>query len=218
MSLMPISTLQIFWIPLAVLLSACSGASNPPETAGDALSASIEDQTTPDMLASVPLQLKNLANTSDLVSEIPNIVDLRVQANSGLQIAYTESDQVAVADAGEIESWWIHMQQCLEQTGQAPLVVVRNGPVKPFTADDDVLFHFGVPVASATAQTHNILQITVSDFDGSFGDSGFYLRSIIGRFLWSIAHLQIADYPYSCASQPGQRSSSANWLDLYFQP
>jgi hypothetical protein len=193
---------RFLWIPLAILLCACSGSSSSPESAEDNFSASIEDQTTPVAFSSVPLQLQVLANTGNLVSEVPTIVDLRVQANSGLQIAYTESDQVAVASAEEIEFWWLHMQKCLGQTAQAPIVVVRNGSVKPFTADDDVLFHFGVPVASATAQTHNILQISVSDFDESFGDSGFYLRSIIGRLLWLRAHLQIADYPYRCASQP----------------
>lgn len=196
--------MRFLWMLLIVSLCSCSGSSSVTEPLANSPVANFSDQTMPVTLPSTPSQLQALAQAGNLLTEVPLIVDHRVLANTGLQIVYTEPNQAEVADALEIEYWWVYMQQCLEQTAQVPIVLVRRGVVKPFTADDDLLFHYGVPVASATGQDHNILQISDSDFDGSLGDAGFYFRSMIGRYLWAIAHLKVGEYPYHCASQTNQ--------------
>ncbi len=187
---------------LIVTLTGCSGSSSstaplvsPDEGAG----AEQEDATR------VPDSLLQLEDDPGLLAEIPEILVTVTTARVGVQVAYTRGGQADVVSADTIETQWLYMQECLGQSGTSPVVVVRDGPVTPFTAMDDVIFDIqGVPVASGSHRTVPILQIQESDFDVAQSNPGFNLRSIMGRLLWLSASLPERDYPFECArQQPG---------------
>ena len=95
------------------------------------------------------------------------------------------------------------MQACVGQIAVAPLVVVRAGPVTPFTPKDDVIHSIeGIPIAAASRlTTSTVIQVRDSDFNGSLGQPAFNLRSIMGRYLVAICHLPERDYPFECARE-----------------
>jgi hypothetical protein len=149
-----------------------------------------------------PVALRDLQSSLTLVSPVPVITSTEVLAESGLQVAYTQNSQSALAPALGVEANWLHMQSCLGQVGVAPLVLVITSAIAPLTAEDDVIFTIdGIPVASASMGSIPVIQIVFSDFLISGGPSGQFLRSIMGRVLWSSAGLSARDYPYSCARQ-----------------
>lgn len=151
-------------------------------------------------LVPVPVALRDLEASSTLISPVPVITSTEVLADSGLQVAYTQSSQSALAPAIGVEADWLYMQTCLGQVGVAPLVLVISSAIAPLTAADDVVFTIdGIPVASATMGSIPVIQVVFSDFLISGGPSGQILRSIMGRLLWSSAGLSARDYPYSCA-------------------
>jgi hypothetical protein len=181
---------------MGAALGACSSSGSVP----------VEVPTTPpDPSASgsgTPDSLLQLEDDPGLLSSIPEVVSSEIRADTGLQIAYTREGQNLKVPGVLVEAQWVFMQTCVGQQTASPLVVVRDGPVVPFTATDDVIFNIdGVPVASASVRNVSIIQIRDTDFDGSLGSPGFNLRSIMGRLLWFSAHLPERDYPYSCASQ-----------------
>lgn len=188
---------------VCLLLAGCGGSDSPPDQSGHATDEITDDAIVQPASDTRPEFLQTLASEPGLVADIPELVSYTVLADSGIQVAYTEAGQSAYATAQSIELHWQSMQNCLGQTAAAPLVMVRKDLIKPFLPDDLVLFYFSVPVASATVRTSAVLQISDSDFDGSLGTAGFYLRSIMGRFLWTAANLAVSDYPHRCASQPG---------------
>jgi hypothetical protein len=122
-------------------------------------------------------------------------------ADSGLQVAYTNAAQRAAIDPLYIERQWQQMQRCTGLTAIAPLIIVTEGRIAPFTRNDDVLHHIdGSVTASASYGVTNArIQISDADFDGSLGTVGFNTRSILGRYLWLSSGLAERDYPYDCA-------------------
>lgn len=187
---------------LIVTLTGCSGSSSstaPLVSPGEGAGAEQEDATR------VPDSLLQLEDDPGLLAEIPEILVTVTTARVGVQVAYTRGGQADVVSADTIETQWLYMQECLGQSGTSPVVVVRDGPVTPFTAMDDVIFDIqGVPVASGSHRTVPILQIQESDFDVAQSNPGFNLRSIMGRLLWLSASLPERDYPFECArQQPG---------------
>lgn len=180
---------------------ACGGSSNVPNATSNPNDVSINDALVQPIADSRPQVLQDIGLESDLLVGIPELVQYAVLADSGIQIAYTDAGQLERAAAQSIELQWQSIQDCLGQTAAAPLVLIRADEVEPFLSDDLVLFYFSAPVASATIRTGTVLQISDTDFDGSLGPVGFYLRSIMGRFLWTAANLDVSDYPHACAVQ-----------------
>lgn len=153
-------------------------------------------------LTLVPAGLLLLEDEPGLLAAIPDVYASQTLANSGLQVAYTHPDQLKAIPALTIEAQWRFMQSCLQQVAVAPVVVIRDGPVTPFTSQDDVIHSIeGIPIASASIRTSVVIQVRDTDFDGSLGKFAFNLRSIMGRYLWLAADLPERDYPFSCAQQ-----------------
>lgn len=183
---------------LCVLQLGCSGSSAPPDSTQNPVAIAPE-QSSVDRIPTVLLQLQD---DPGLIADIPDIVNSVTLANTGLQVAYTRAGQEADAPALAIEGQWVHMQTCLEQTAVPPIVVVREDAVIPFTANDDVIYGIeGIPNASSSKQDVPLIQVLATDFDGSLGNAGFNLRSIMGRLLWVSAGLAERDYPFQCARQ-----------------
>lgn len=124
-----------------------------------------------------------------------------VLADSGLQVAYTNVAQRDAIDPLYIERQWQQMQRCTGLTAIAPLIIVTEGRIAPYSRDDDLLHHIdGSVTASASyGVTNATIQISDADFDGSLGTVGFNTRSILGRYLWLSSGLAERDYPYDCA-------------------
>lgn len=142
-----------------------------------------------------------LADGGTLLHELPELVFVDTLADTGVQIGYTQEVQPDSTDTGFIEDQWEYMQACLGETGVPPLIVLVDGDVSPLTRDDDVLrFIDGSEVAtSSVSLAGTVIQVSVADFDGSYGVPGFNLRQIIGRSLWTAAGLPERDYPTTCA-------------------
>lgn len=177
------------YLLVCALLSGCSSSSSPPvESPGSQSSGEI------------PTALLQLQDDPGLITDIPEVVATRTMSNTGLQVAYTRAEQHETVPALGVEAQWEHMQTCLQQVAVAPIVVVRDEAVVPFTSSDDVIHNIeGIPVASASLRDVPLVQIQAADFDGSLGNPGFNLRSIMGRLLWISAGLAERDYPFQCA-------------------
>lgn len=179
------------------IVAACSNSA-----VEDPLPTVSVDSSSQNSIISIPTSLLQLEDDAGLLAEIPNVVATETLAETGLQVAYTDTDQPGLISALNIQAQWVHMQSCLEQVAPSPLVVVRQGPVTPFTSADDVIHSIeGIPVASVSARPTAVFQIQISDFDGSLGTPAFNLRSIMGRYLWLAANLPERDYPFTCAQQ-----------------
>ncbi|MGQ7846768.1 hypothetical protein ACUNV4_19955 [Granulosicoccus sp. 3-233] len=182
---------------LALALSGCSGSSSAPPMSSGVVTGSGQEED-----IGVPDSLLQLEDDPGLLAEIPEVLVTVTTSGVGLQVAYTREGQAEVVPAQLVEAQWLYMQDCLGQSGTSPVVVVRDGPVTPFTATDDVIYDIeGTPVASGSHRTVPILQIQEDDFDVSSSNPGFNLRSIMGRLLWLSASLPERDYPYECARQ-----------------
>lgn len=178
--------------------SGCSSSSAPVPVEEEPRTQLADPVSLPQI--TMPAALRHLQADSTLLSPLPAITSTEVLAESGLQVAYTDSSQSAQAPALGVEADWLHMQTCLGQVGVAPMVLVISSAIAPLTAADEVISTInGIPVASATMGSIPVIQIVFSDFLTSGGPSGQILRSIMGRLLWSSAGLSARDYPYYCA-------------------
>lgn len=191
---------------LLLFASGCSRSISPPQT--EAVEELRSGPIDPNLLAQIPEAvalpeaLVELQTAGTLTAPVPAISSIEILAESGLQVAYTKSTQIATVPALTVELNWIHMQSCLHQVGVAPLVLVRSVSFAPLTSIDDVIHTIdGIPVASSTMGAIPVIQISESDFLMPGEANGYNLRSIMGRLLWSSAGLSARDYPYSCARQ-----------------
>ena len=187
---------------LVLLVCGCSKSATPLE----AESEQSDGLANPELQARIPgsvalpVALLDLQASSTLTVPLPAIASIEVLAESGLQLAYTQSAQIAMVPALSVEANWLHMQFCLKQVGVAPLVLIRSSDIAPLTPDDHVIYTIdGIPVASASLESIPVIQIGLSDFLVSGNANGYHLRSIMGRLLWTSAGLSVRDYPYSCA-------------------
>ena len=121
--------------------------------------------------------------------------------DTGMQVTYTDTTPFDQDKSSFVEEQWLYMQTCLAQTAQEPAVEIVEGDVTPVTNDDEVIRHIDgkIQASAHVTDTDASIQISAADFDGSIGEPGSYLRSIMGRYLWSSANLSERDYPYSCA-------------------
>jgi hypothetical protein len=186
------------------LASGCSNSIAPAQAEGEQGSeltdADLQSQSP--VSVAVPVAILDLQAGSTLIAPVPAITSIEVLAESGLQVAYTQSAQNALVSALSVEVNWLHMQTCLHQVGVAPLVLIRSSGIAPFTSADDVIHTIdGIPAASVSMGSIPVIQIGVSDFLMTGDAYGYNLRSIMGRLLWSSAGLSARDYPYYCAHQ-----------------
>ena len=183
-----------------LVLASCSGSGSPEAPAVELQQDAIGSEPLPQVLV-------DLKADTTVISKVPEIVHTQTLADSGLRVSYTQESLRSAAPVTAIEQQWVFMQRCVQQVGVAPLVVVREGSVKPFTTQDDVVRNenpmaieiSSVPVASASSLHGPVIQVSSTDFDGSIGTPLFNLRSIMGRYLWLSAGLPERDYPYECA-------------------
>jgi len=120
-----------------------------------------------------------------------------------LTVAYDKPDLQAVVNAGYIANEWEHMQLCLGVEAAAPIVLVLEGWLDTVDSDD-VLFSFEgrrLATTSRNATGADLIRISTFDFDGSQGNPGFHLRSILGRYIWSSNQLLASGYNTLCASR-----------------
>lgn len=186
---------------VALAVSGCSSSG------GQAESVPLSDDQTGS--EPEPQVLRMLRQDPGLIAPVPEVMHTQTMAETGLQISYTLEPLRIQAPAALIEKQWVFMQSCLQQLNVAPLVLVREGPVEPFTQADDVVRNESalsleinsVPIASASTLYGPVLQVSVADFDGSLGTPAFNLRSIMGRHLWLSANLPERDYPFECARE-----------------
>ena len=160
----------------------------------------------------VPAPLLVIEGDPARIGAVPDVVAVEILSDSGLQIAYTREAQRESVDPRYVGAQWQHMQSCVGIVAQAPLVVVVGGTIEPLIATDDVLRDIegritasaGIgPDGTATMQVHE------DDFDGSIGNPGFSLRSIMGRHLWLSAMLAERDYPFRCARSATEAKGGA---------
>ena len=183
---------------LGLLLGGCGGEKGASKTGEPSLER-------PGPLADpalTPEPLLVIQGDPSRVGTVPDVVAVEILSDSGLQIAYTSDSQRETVDPRYVGAQWQHMQSCVGIVAPAPLVVVVAETIEPLLATDDVLRDIdGHITASAGTGAGGIatMQVQEGDFDGSFGNPGFALRSIMGRHLWLSAMLAERDYPFRCA-------------------
>lgn len=121
---------------------------------------------------------------------------------NGLDIVLSD-DSGALASDEYINAQWMYMQTCLEVSAQEPVVTVVDGQVDTVEPTDDVIRHIdGQILASSHVTDVSVaIQVQARDFDGSVGNPGHSLRSIMGRYVWLANNLDERGYPYECANE-----------------
>lgn len=101
-----------------------------------------------------------------------------------------------------IGAQWEHMQTCLQVSAVEPMVTIVDEKITPTSSNDDVIRYIDSQIlaSSNVTDTGASIQIRSDDLDGSLGESGAYLRSIMGRYLWFANDLAERDYPHECAN------------------
>jgi len=150
----------------------------------------------------VPAASPNAQPLSDDPTDLGNLSSVTTFADTGLRLGFAGGVTVESIDASMVETYWTHMQTCLNVVAIAPLVIVTDEAIEPLSNSDDVIHYIdGSITATATRYTTGAtIQISVHDLDGTLGRIGFNLRSIMGRYLWTSSNLPERDYPHSCAS------------------
>lgn len=120
----------------------------------------------------------------------------------GIQIDHASAETIDATDSAYIEAQWLHMQNCLQLSAMEPSIVVVDDKISPIDSTDDVLRHIDgqIQASAHVTDSSTSIQIRSADFDGSLGEPGGYLRSILGRYLWLSAGLPERDYNYDCAN------------------
>jgi len=172
----------VFAVASLTLLVACGGGS-----------AGVESQEQPQADAT------GQATGNNALSSEPGQTEFT--PDLGIQVTYEEGVVTESSRQEFIEAQWIHMQTCLQVNAQEPVVQVVEGKLVPTDSNDDVVRHIDgqVQASSHISDTGATIKVRSADFDGSLGEPGAYLRSILGRYLWLSASLAERDYPYSCA-------------------
>lgn len=183
-----------FWGVLsALLLSACSsGALEDP------ISVSGEETAVADSPVSVPSQQP--ANDQILDDQAYAVVT--VIPATQLTVAYQSTELQDTVSADYVSRQWELMSSCLAVGVTAPQILIVNEWLARERADDVLFSITGRRIAAYVYNEGSLDRLTVSrfDFDGSQGVAGFHLRSIIGRYLWSLSGRPARDYDTTCAS------------------
>jgi len=168
-----------------VVLTACGGGG-----AGD---GAPQDALVPDAGAQVA--------DNALIAADPGTPEFTPSPGNGLPILYQDPGQDLSLNDEFIGAQWEYMQTCLMVSAQEPVVIVVDGQLEPTDSNDDVVRHIDgqIQASSHVTDTSATIQVRTQDFDGSLGNEGAYLRSIMGRYLWLANSLAERDYPYHCA-------------------
>lgn len=121
--------------------------------------------------------------------------------NLGSNIDAIQEDFTEGGNNEFIAAEWVRMQECMQVSAMEPEFTVVAGTITPIDSNDDVVRHIDgmIQASSHVTDTSAAIQIREADFDGSLGDPGSYLRSIIGRYLWFANGFAERDYPFECA-------------------
>ena len=167
--------------------------------AGCSSSADSDPPTNPEPVTGMPPDIQLDGPALQLG---PEIAVVHRPAGTDLVVAYSDEALPDDVSVDYVVGEWEKMKVCLGTTARAPYIVIVDGYLESVPSDD-VLFNFeGRRLASATWSRDeiNVIRVSHLDFDGSQGNAGFHLRSIIGRFLWTLNELPVRDYNTLCAS------------------
>lgn len=141
-------------------------------------------------------------NSNPITAANPGTPEFTPSLGIALDVVINDPGLAVESSNDFIVAQWVHMQDCLQVSAQEPSVSVVEGKITPLTPNDDVVrFIDGQIQASSNVTDTNVtVQVRSADFDGSLGEPGFYLRSIMGRYLWLSNGLPERDYPHECAS------------------
>ena len=142
-----------------------------------------------------------LSDGSVDLGDIPHEEVVKVP-DSDLTVVYSLASLKESVSSDYVASQWESMKTCLGSVVGAPVVLVVDGWLPSHSSDDILLSFDGRLLASTTFResASDIVRISTFDFDGSQGNTGFHLRSILGRYLWSVSGYPIRDYNTGCAS------------------
>lgn len=120
---------------------------------------------------------------------------------NGLDIVLGD-DSGAGASNEYINEQWMYMQTCLEVSAQEPVVTVIDTKIDTVEPTNDVIRHIDgqILASSHVTDVSAAIQVHARDFDGSVGNPGHSLRSILGRYVWLANNLDERSYPYECAN------------------
>jgi len=180
-------------VGLLGLLSGCSSGGSAGE--GDSVAAN-------QGVAQQPQGPPDVSSDAPALELGPEVAVIETPAGTDLKVAYSDASLQESISTDYIVSEWQNMKLCLETAQPAPYILVVKGYLDS-VASDDVLFNFeGRRLAAATWNRDgvNVIRVSSFDFDGSQGNAGFHLRSIIGRYLWTLSELPVRDYNIGCAS------------------
>ena len=192
-SLLSRSPLAALGVAAMLVLSACSS---------DGFEA---PQMPADINNDAPAQV-SAANTrplnDSLILEDEGYAVVTVIPATELTVAYQQADLQNNVSADYVSRQWESMSACLDVAVSAPKVVIWADWLEQAPADDVLFSIIGRRIASYHFSDGTLDTLTVSafDFDGSQGVAGFHLRSIIGRYLWSLSGRAARDYDTTCAS------------------
>lgn len=133
----------------------------------------------------------------------PDIAAIVNPSGGQLTVAYANPDLQAGVNADYVAGEWEYMRNCLAVDAAAPVVLVIDGWIDSVDSED-VLFNIQGRRLATSSKNQNgasLIRISSYDFDGSQGNPGFHLRSILGRYLWSQNNLLASGYDTRCASR-----------------
>lgn len=177
----------------ALFLSACSSGSNL-----DPLTDAGVTTDTPD---DADVEVSQPADVNPVFEDQAYAV-VTVIPSTQLTVAYQVAELQNDVSADYVSRQWESMSSCLNVAVSSPQVVIVPDWLERAPADDVLFSITGRRIASYAFVDDALDTLTVSafDFDGSQGVAGFHLRSIIGRYLWSLSGQPARDYDTTCAS------------------
>lgn len=181
---------------LGLMLTAC-GSGGSEADPGYSSSSSQNPQSS----AANATSMDSLQEDPALINTPANVSYETTLANTGMRVGLVGDIDPDTFDFDFLESQWQHMQSCLQITASAPMVYVSAESIRPLTPADDVLYNLDGSLLASSSLTNigAVIQVRAGDFDGSYGNAGFYFRSVSGRLLWLNEGLAERDYPFSCA-------------------
>lgn len=176
--------LLVFW---TAVLTAC-GSDKLPGSEG-------QTESDPSIIA--------ILNDSPDFLHDPQIAAIDGASSGEITVAYSDANLQQRVNADYVNGEWEKLKLCLQVSASPPVVLVVDGWVEAGSSDDVLFNIMGRRLATSTHRpdSTNLIRISTYDFDGSQGNPGFHLRSILGRYLWSVNELPAVGYNTGCASQ-----------------
>lgn len=187
---------QILLLAFILLSAACGGGSNENGAPSNTQDGS-ELRTDSELDPGTPILSD--PGSIDAFSLFPALVELRQSEATNLMVGYTSEGQLETETAF-FDAVWLDLRDCLGVSATPPLIVIQSESVEPLTGGDDIFLNFfGQLSASANDGADGAsIQILASELHNEQGNSGFILRSILGRYLWRFNDLPERDFDTSC--------------------